>query len=128
VLFGPRPFNTSAVNDRSDPYWHVTSSRNRQSILEHGLDWRRMAFAPGIAGSPVPEQEGCFLSAMEFDVEFFVRMNNTGGPVDVWEVSGVDPDALRQSPEGFWYLPGAIAPRQLRLIRRDVPPAADPFG
>ena len=60
--FGPHPFNTSAVNARSAPYWHVTSSRNRQSILEHGLDWRRMAFAPGVAGSPVPEQEGCFLS------------------------------------------------------------------
>ena len=62
MRFGPRPFNTAAVNDRWDPYWHVTSSRNRQSILEHGLDWRRMAFAPGIAGSPVPEREGCFLS------------------------------------------------------------------
>jgi len=27
-------------------------------------------------------------------------MNNTGGPVDVWEAHGVDPDTLMQSPEG----------------------------
>ena len=82
------------MDSPSDPFWHVTSTRNRQSILEHGLDWRRMAFAPGIAGSTVPEQEGCFLSSTEFESDFFVRMNNTGGPVDVWEARGVDAAAL----------------------------------
>lgn len=43
------------------PHFHVSSSHNRASIGAHGLDWDRMGAAPGIAGSPVPEQEGCFL-------------------------------------------------------------------
>jgi hypothetical protein len=31
-------------------WFHVTSSRNRESILRHGLDWRHMGEALGIAG------------------------------------------------------------------------------
>jgi hypothetical protein len=64
--------------------FHVTSARNRESILAHGLDWTYMGAAPGIAGSSAPEEQGVFLCLNEFDVDFFVRMNNTGGPVDVW--------------------------------------------
>ena len=75
-------------------YFHVISARNRASIAAHGLDWRLMAPATGIAGSPVPEQEGCFLAGDEWGTDWFVRMNDTGGPVDVWEVSGVDPESF----------------------------------
>ncbi|TFV45105.1 hypothetical protein E4P43_18055 [Blastococcus sp. TF02A-35] len=102
--------------------WHVTSTRNRASIQAHGLDWRRMGAAPGIAGSSVPEQEGCFLALSEFDSDFFVRMNNTDGPVDVWAVDGVDEGQLLESSEGFRYLPAVIPPERLRLVRKDLPP------
>jgi hypothetical protein len=53
----------------------------------------RMGAAPGIAGSPVPEQE----------------------------VSGVAEEDLLESPEGFSYLPAAIPPEQLRLVRTEEP-------
>lgn len=50
-------------------YFHVTSSRNRDSILRHGLDWSRMSVAAGIAGSQRPEQQGCFLCLDAAEVE-----------------------------------------------------------
>ena len=101
-------------------WFHVSSSRNRESIERHGLDWRRMRAAPGIAGSHTPEQEGCFLIE-QYGVDYFVEMNNTGGPVDVWAVREVDESALVESPEGYLYLPTPIPPERLRLVRRDVP-------
>ena len=52
-----------------------------------------MADAPGIAGSRQPEEEGCFLCMNDFEVSFFVRINNTGGPVDVWAVEGINDEA-----------------------------------
>jgi hypothetical protein len=76
-----------------------------------------MAAARGIAGSDSPEQQGCFL-CLDDEVEWFVGMNNTGGPVDVWAVDGVDPSELRESPEGYFYLPRRIAPAALELVRR----------
>jgi hypothetical protein len=36
----------------------------------------------------VPEEEGVFLCRDEFEAGFFVQINNTGGPVDVWAVTG----------------------------------------
>ena len=104
--------------------YHVTSVRNRGSIEVHGLDWRRMGDAPGIAGSPWPEQEGCFLAADDWLTDYFVEMNNTGGPVDVWAVDGVDEADLAVSPEGYPYLPRAIPRELLRLVRQDIPPTA----
>jgi hypothetical protein len=79
-----------------------------------------MAFAHGIAGSPDPEQEGSFLCRDLGEVEWFLRMNNTGGPVDVWEVADVALDALLTSPEGYEFYPGVITPGRLRLLRSDV--------
>jgi hypothetical protein len=102
--------------------FHVSSSRNRDSILSHGLDWQLMATAPGIAGSTRPEQDGCFLCLHEDEVEWFLNMNNTGGPVDVWAVDDVDVESLVESPEGHSYLPRAIPPDRLTLVRRDVEP------
>lgn len=82
-----------------------------------------MGAAAGIAGSSRPEVEGCFLAIDEFDADFFIRMNNTGGPVDLWSVEGVDPDALVESPEGFAYLAAPIPRQQLTLVRIDIPPS-----
>ncbi|MFC7447448.1 hypothetical protein [Rhodococcus daqingensis] len=104
--------------------YHVTSALNRASILRFGLDWRRMGAAPGIAGSRRPVQEGCFLAADEFERDWFVRMNNTGGAVDVWEVHGVDAADLVLSPEGYHYFPGVIPTGSVRLAQRDLPPAS----
>ena len=99
----------------------MSSSRNRESIRAHGLDWRRMGAARGIAGSSRPEQEGCFLAFDEGEADYFVEMNNTGGPVDVWAVDGVDEETLVTSGEGYEYYPGVIPPGRLRLLREDVP-------
>jgi hypothetical protein len=99
--------------------FHVTSSDNRKSITKHGLDWRLMGSSRGIAGSTKPEQAGCFLSRNQFEAEFFVKMNNTGGPVDVWAVDDVSLDQLLESPEGFFYFPEPILARQLTLLKTD---------
>ena len=101
--------------------FHVTSTANRDSIRRHGLDWRRMGAARGIAGSLAPEVEGCFLAEDEWTADWFVRLNNTGGPVDVWEVAGVDDGDLLEF-SGYAYLPATIHRGQLRLVRTDVPP------
>ena len=106
-------------------FYHVTSVKNRESILAHGLDWTRMGAAPGIAGSRTAEQEGIFLVADEFEADWFVWLNNTGGPVDVWEVRGVEESSLVESPHGYRYLPGAIPRDRVRLLRRDLPPRPD---
>jgi hypothetical protein len=102
--------------------FHVSSTVNRESIATHGLDWTRMHAAPGIAGSTEPEQHGVFLCRDRFDADFFVSLNNTGGPVDVWEVDDVDEDQLVPAPEGWSYLPGPIAPARLRLVQAGAPP------
>ncbi|MEV6924447.1 hypothetical protein AB0M46_08050 [Dactylosporangium sp. NPDC051485] len=96
--------------------------RNRDSIRSFGLDWTRMGAAPGIAGSRRPEVEGVFLCVQPEDADWFVRFNNTGGPVDVWAVDGIELDQLRGAPEGYRYFPGSIGPQQLLLVRRDLPP------
>ncbi len=57
--------------------------------MRHGLDWTRMAAAPGIAGSREAEEEGVFLCRDESEVSFFARINNTGGPVHVWAVDEI---------------------------------------
>ena len=100
---------------------HVSSRRNRASIAEHGLDVRRMGAAPGIAGSRHAEQNGCFLALDEDEVRWFVRMNNTGGPVDIWAVRDVDRSALVLSPENYHYLPGVVPASQLTLVREGIP-------
>jgi hypothetical protein len=100
--------------------FHV-SSKNRQSIKANGLDWTLMGASRGIAGSSRPEQDGCFLSRSEGEADFFVRMNNTGGPVDVWAVDDVDEGDLVVSPENFCYVPFTVPSDRLTLIREDIP-------
>jgi len=91
----------------------------------NGLNWRLMGASRGIAGSISPEQEGCFLCRSESEADWFVRMNNTGGTVDVWAVEDIDELMLVESPEGYLYLPATIPPSQLTLIRADIPPQED---
>jgi hypothetical protein len=109
--------------------YHVSSVLNRESILAHGLDWTRMGAAPGIAGSEAPEEEGVFLCRDESEADFFVRVNNTGGPVDVWAVTGIDEGQLSTASSGFSYLPARIPRSQVALTGRPVQepaPAARP--
>jgi hypothetical protein len=98
--------------------FHVSSAANRDSILAHGLDWTRMGAARGIAGSMAPEAEGVFLCADDFEAGFFVQMNNTGGPVDIWAVAGIEERQLIESGNGFSYCPAPIPPSQVALIER----------
>jgi hypothetical protein len=79
-----------------------------------------MGAARGIAGSTSPEADGIFLSTEDWDVDYFVRMNNTGGPVDVWRVEGVDADQMSDNGNGYFYLPGRIPADQITLVRRDL--------
>ena len=79
-----------------------------------------MGAARGIAGSTEPEAAGIFLSSDDWDVDYFVRMNNTGGPVDVWQVDGVDTDLMLDNGNGYFYLPGRIPADRLTLIQRDL--------
>ena len=101
-------------------HFHVSSALNRQSIARHGLDWTRMGAAPGIAGSRRPEAEGIFVCRDE-DVSFFLQINNTGGPVDVWAVDDVAEDSLLDNGNGFFYLPERVPAARIRLVRSDVP-------
>ena len=49
----------------------------------------------------MPEEEGVFLCRGEFEADFFVSGNNTGGPVDVWAVTGVEEGELFITDCGF---------------------------
>jgi hypothetical protein len=98
--------------------FHVSSVANRASIAKHGLDWRLMGAAPGIAGSSRPEVKGCFVCVDEWEVEWFAStINNTGGPVDIWEVEGLTVADLIESPSGHHWYPGTIASARMRLLR-----------
>ena len=97
------------------PLFHVSSAANRESIRSHGLDWTRMGAARGIAGSLTPEENGVFLCRDEFEARFFTDLNNTGGPVDVWVVTGVADSGLVTGGSGFCYFPAPISPAQVTL-------------
>ena len=97
------------------PLFHVSSAANRESIRAHGLDWTRMGAARGIAGSMTPEEDGVYLCRDEFEARFFTDLNNTGGPVDVWVVTGVEESELVTGDSGFCYFPAAISPAQVTL-------------
>jgi hypothetical protein len=109
---------------RMGRYFHVTSTANRASINEHGLDSSRMGAARGIAGSCSPEADGCFLVDNEWEVDWFIQMNNTGGDVDVWAIENVDATKLVDNGRGHYYMPGPIARDRLVLVRNDLPPVS----
>jgi hypothetical protein len=104
------------VNAGRETWFHVSSIANRESIRTYGLDWDRMGAARGIAGSEQPEAEGVFLCRNQSDVDFMLHINNTGGPVDIWAVDGIDPRLMINNGNGLYYFPGRIPPVLLTLI------------
>ena len=101
-------------------FFHVTSSKNRESIKRHGLDWTRMGDIGGIAGSGAPEQEGIFLCLDESEADWFISMNAPGGLLDVWAVQGVQESELVESPEHHFFLPRPIPSSQIALLHADI--------
>lgn len=100
--------------------YHVTSIRNRDSINRYGLDWRKMGTVPGIAGSLEPEVEGIFLALGAYECRHFASLSNSGDPIDIWQVYGINLDALRTSHNGYLFFPGAIGPDRLSLVATDI--------
>jgi hypothetical protein len=93
--------------------FHVTAQANRASIERHGLDWRRMGAARGIAGSPTPELPAVFLCETFGDVPFFVDMAD--GPTDVWAVQ-VDGCRVADGPDGWVVLFEPVPPERVRRV------------
>ena len=99
---------------------HVTAAVNRESIRRHGLDWRRMGAAPGIAGSTHPELPAVFVCEDREDISFFLNMART--PADVWAID-VDGMWVESGPSGWWIISRPIGSDRLTLLERDVVPA-----
>jgi hypothetical protein len=104
--------------------FHATAVANRESISMHGIDWRRMETATGIAGSRQPELAAVFLCESHEEVEFFTKMARV--PTDIWAVR-VDGLWLENGPDGWIILPEPIGPERLRLVEKDIP-AGHPTG
>ena len=62
----------------SGTWFHATFAENRESIMRHGLDWRRMA-GGGIAGSVEAEWPGVFVCADLEDAKAFFAGHGTPG-------------------------------------------------
>jgi hypothetical protein len=108
--------------------WHVTSSVNRGSILEHGLDWRRMGGTGGVASGVVcrgPEMEAVFLCEGVGDAEFFLGFG-THPRLDVWKVD-VTGLMLEPGPDGWVIHRRPIAAHRLQLVRHDVSASPPPL-
>ena len=106
----------------NSPMFHATATANRESIRRHGLDWRRMGAAPGIAGSTRPELPAVFLCDSREDVSFFLRMARA--PADVWTVD-VGGLWVETGPDGWWIISQPVGPERLTLADSD---AARPAG
>jgi hypothetical protein len=122
--------------------FHVTDAANRESIRRHGLDWRRMGHALGIAGSHVPEYPGVFVCEDLDCAKWFVEMGqrNDRRDIDVWEVyldldidlhldeeDGAEPSEylppggpLVQHADGFLCYVEPIPPERLKVIDPDA--------
>jgi hypothetical protein len=118
--------------------YHVTSSLNRASIAEHGLDWRRAPAEQGIAGSSSHEEPGVFLARDPDEADWFVDMGKRRVArglrrdlgFDVWEVTidqNFDPELEDpHSPvrclliDGFLCWREPIPAARLRLIKQDL--------
>lgn len=99
--------------------FHLSAAANRDSIVRHGLDWRRMGPSGSIAGSRSAELPAIFLCEGRFDVDFFLRMARW--PCDLWAVS-VDDLWIENGPPGWLVVPKEIGPHRLRLAETDIPP------
>ena len=92
--------------------FHVSASANRESILRHGLDWRHMGQAAGVAGSATPELPGIFVQESADD-DFFVRMAKF--PTDMWSVL-LEGRWIETGPSGWWFVARPVEPERLRLL------------
>jgi len=104
---------------------------NRDSVAEHGLDWRRMittgiASVPGPGEAGPPEEQGIFLCESLDDVEFFVGFGQHQ-LVDVWQVDTHDLP-LEPGPDGWLLCRRPIATDRLLLVQRDRPPESRPLS
>lgn len=108
-----------AVESLNGQLFHVTATANRESIRRHGLDWRLMGEAPGIAGSPTPELPAIFLCDDREDADFFVHMARV--PVDIWTIR-VDGLWLESGPDGWRLVAAPIEPERVGLVATDIPP------
>jgi hypothetical protein len=95
---------------------HVSAAANRESIAQHGLDWRLMTRL-GVAGSSGPELDGIFLCESEADVDFFTEMARVAS--DVWAVD-VAGQWVESGPSGWVIVLEPIPATAVRLVRRDV--------
>lgn len=108
------------VNRGAGTRFHASRATNRDSIAEHGLDWRRMA-GPGVAGSRRPEWPGVFLVDGLEGAQWFADMAD--GDADIWQVAvdGLwlisDPNASGGLDDGWAIAPDPIAPERLKLLR-----------
>jgi hypothetical protein len=106
--------------------WHVSSSLNRASVAEHGLDWRWMTITTGIARAPgrdrtfTPELAAVFLCESLDSVEFFVGFGRHP-LVDVWQVDARGL-AIEPAPDGWVMCRSPIAATRVRLLHADRPP------
>jgi len=98
--------------------FHLTATQNRGSITQHGLDWRRMGAACGIAGSPEPELPAIFLCEDRGAISFFTMMART--TTDIW---GVRVDGLwtENGPDGWIIIPEPVPRSRLHLVETDQP-------
>jgi len=105
--------------------YHVSPRINRDSIREHGLDWKLMTSAEtGIAGSPTPEEQGVFLSRDIWEARWFSGFGGPGRLLDIWEVD-VSGLCLESTSDGFLICRCAISPDRLSLAEaREV---VEPF-
>jgi hypothetical protein len=105
-------------------WFHATFAKNRESILRHGLDYRRMV-GPGIAGSLKAEAPGVFLTYDLESAHWFARMGRRG-PVDIWAADLVevwligDPGASGGGDDIWMISSQPIEPTQLTLIEKDL--------
>jgi hypothetical protein len=106
--------STLTVKQASGEMFHATAMENRPSILRHGLDWRQMGTAPGIAGSQEPELPAVFLCESREEIDFFTSMSRL--PADVWAVR-VDGLWVESGPDGWIILPEPVPPERLRLLQ-----------
>jgi hypothetical protein len=104
--------------------FHATATSNRESIEEHGLDWRRMGDVTGIAGSIQPELPAIFLCDTRDEVTFFTDMSRE--PTDVWavRVDGFwlegDPGASGGGDSSWMIVSEPITPERLELVQTDI--------
>jgi hypothetical protein len=126
-----RPQRSELLVTRATGTWfHATFTVNRESIMRHGLDWRRMT-GPGIAGSTEAEWPGVFLCSDLEDAHWFAGMGRRG-LVDIWavELDGVwlegDPGSNGGGGDNWMICPEPISPRRVRLVARNISPDRGP--